>query len=55
MPGESSTSQEVQLPTDATESVAKDKVNSSAKPEEIPVPTNPVQSTDLPVTCSGHF
>ena len=37
--GESSTSQEVQLPKDATESEAKDKVNSSGRPEEIPVPT----------------
>ena len=53
MSRESSTSQEVQLPTDATESVAKDKMNSSARPEEIPVPTNPVQSTDLQVTHSG--
>ena len=54
IPGESSTSQEVQLPTDATESVANDKVNSSSKPEEIPVPTKPLKSTDLPVTRSGR-
>ena len=53
--GESSISQEVQLPTDATESVVpEDKVNSSAKPKEIPVPTKPVKSTDLPVTRSGR-
>ena len=39
--GESSTSQEVQLPKDATELVAKDKVNSSGRPEEIPGPTKP--------------
>ena len=53
--GESSISQEVQLPTDATESVApEDKVNSSDKPKEIPVPTKPVKSTDLPVTRSGR-
>ena len=50
--GESSTSQEVQQPpTDATES---DKVNSTARPEEIPVSTKPVKSTVLPVTPSGH-
>ena len=50
--GESSTSQEVQqLPTDVTES---DKVNSSARTEEIPVSTRPVKSTDLPVTPSGR-
>ena len=52
--GESSISQEVQLPTDATESVAQDNVNSSAKPKEIPVLTKPVKSTDLPVTRSGR-
>ena len=51
---ESSTSSEVQLPTDATELVVKEKVNSSAKPEEIPVSTKPVKSTDLPVTRSGR-
>ena len=52
--GESSTSQEVQLPTDATESVAQDKVNSGARPKGIPVPSKPVKSTDLPVTRSGR-
>ena len=53
--GESSISQEVQLRTVATESVApEDRVNSSDKPKEIPVPTEPVKSTDLPVTRSGR-
>ena len=40
--GESSISQDVQLPTDASEAVAQDKVNTSAKPKEIPLPTKPV-------------
>ena len=52
--GESSTSQDVQLPTDASESVAQDKVNTIAKPKEIPLPTKPIKSTDLPVTRSGR-
>ena len=41
-----------QLPTDASESVAQGKVNTSPKSKEIPVPTKPVKSTDLPVTRS---
>ena len=48
----SSISQEVQLPIGATESLAQDKVNSSAVPKEIPVPSKPVKSTNLPVTHS---
>ena len=53
--GESSISQEVQLPTVATDSVAPEhRVNSSEKPKEIPVPTKPVKSTDLPVTRTGR-
>lgn len=52
--GKSSTWQEVQLPTSDTEAMAQDKVNSSAKPKEIPVPSKPVGSSNLPVTRSGR-
>ena len=52
--GESGISQDVQMPTDASESVAQDKVNTSAKPKEILVPTKPAKSTDLPVTRNGR-